>query len=319
MGAGSSASAGPGQYSLDDLLTHLSAEGVLTAAKVIATGEDMRLPLPLDYLQDKGAFEGAETPDAIIALDLEKFREAVQSKLIERAAEQAEAMEEKPADIYRYLTPLEARRGFPQALAALKANPKLARQPMPGSGRGSKWLPLHCVLLLGPKYPGWWWPLAEPLVKALCKAYPGACEQRVLEGSPHPCGQLPLELAVTKGWDARVVDVVQKTYPKAAETLDPVKVPGGILKKAFPPPGKGLPDQEFLNELGGPEVLSNAVHKSNRRDASYAIDATPARWRAPGGLSPLDSVSTVAFSSRKDLVKKYRVHSTHWLIFPQVQ
>ena len=37
MGAGSSASAGPGQYSLDDLLTHLSAEGVLTAAKVIAT------------------------------------------------------------------------------------------------------------------------------------------------------------------------------------------------------------------------------------------------------------------------------------------
>ena len=74
MGAGSSASAGPGQYSLDDLLTHLSAEGVLTAAKVIATGDDMRLPLPLDYLQDKGAFEGAETPDAIIALDLDKFR-----------------------------------------------------------------------------------------------------------------------------------------------------------------------------------------------------------------------------------------------------
>ena len=81
----------------------------------------------------------------------------------------------------------------------------------------------------------------------------------MLEGSPHPCGQLPLELAVTKGWDARVVDVVQKTYPKAAETLDPVKVPGGILKKAFPPPGKGLPDQEFLNELGGPEVLSNDI------------------------------------------------------------
>ena len=116
MGAGSSASAGPGQYSLDDLLTHLSAEGVLTAAKVIATGDDMRLPLPLDYLQDKGAFEGAETPDAIIALDLDKFREAVQSKLIERAAEQAEAMEEKPADIYRFLTPLEARRGFPRKL-----------------------------------------------------------------------------------------------------------------------------------------------------------------------------------------------------------
>ena len=45
------------------------------------------------------------------------------------------------------------------------------------------------------------------------------------------------------------------------------------------------------------------VHKSNSRSASpqppdhvlHAIDATPARWRAPGGLSPLDSVSTVAF------------------------
>ena len=106
MGAGSSASAGPGQYSLDDLLTHLSAEGVLTAAKVMATGDDMRLPLPLDYLQAQGAFSNAETPDAIIALDLDKFREAVQSKLIERAAEQAEAME-KPL-IYRFLTPLEA-------------------------------------------------------------------------------------------------------------------------------------------------------------------------------------------------------------------
>ena len=96
---------------------------------------------------------------------------------------------------------------------------------MPGSGRGSKWLPLHCVLLLGPKYPGWWWPLAEPLVKALCQAYPGACEQRVLEGSPHPCGQLPLELAVTKGWDARVVDVVQKTIPRLPKRWTPSRCP----------------------------------------------------------------------------------------------
>lgn len=243
---------------MDELLMHWSAEQTLTAAQVIATGEDMRLPLPLEYLQGKGAFE-AENVDCIIALDLDKFRDAVQAKLIERAAEQAEAFEEKPADIYKYLTPLEARRGFPQALAALKANPKLARQPMPGSGKGSKWLPLHCVLLLGPKYPGWWWPLAEPLVKALCKAYPGAAEQRVLEGSPFPCGQLPLELAVTKGWDARVVQQVHNAYPRASQTLDPVKVSGGITKKAFPAPGKGLPDQEFLNELGGPEVLTNEV------------------------------------------------------------
>ena len=68
------------------------------------------------------------------------------------------------------------------------------------------------------------------------------------------------------------------------------------------------------------------MHKSNCRDASpprlnhdlHAIDATPARWRAPGGLSPLHSVSAVAFSPWKDLVKNYRVRPTHWLIYAQV-
>ena len=56
-----------------------------------------------------------------------------------------------------------------------------------------------------------------------------------------------------------------------------------------------------------------AVHKSNCRRVStrlnhdlHAIDATPARWRAPGGLSPLDLVTTVAFSPW--------LHPTHWLI-----
>ena len=71
---------------------------------------------------------------------------------------------------------------------------------------------------------------------------------------------------------------------------------------------------------------TSPVHKSNCRDASpprlnhdlHAIDATPAQWRAPGGLSPLHSVSAVAFSPWKDLVKNYRVHPTHWLIYAQV-
>ena len=64
-----------------------------------------------------------------------------------------------------------------------------------------------------------------------------------------------------------------------------------------------------------------SVHKSNCRDASHdlhAIDATPTRWHAPGGISPLDSVSTAVFSPRKDLVKDYRVRPTHWLIYAQV-
>ena len=50
----------------------------------------------------------------------------------------------------------------------------------------------------------------------------------------------------------------------------------------------------------------------------YAIDATPARWRGDVGSSPLDGTSAATSSPRKDLVKNYRVHPTHWLISTQV-
>ena len=43
-----------------------------------------------------------------------------------------------------------------------------------------------------------------------------------------------------------------------------------------------------LGCLGADQCMKHDLH---------AIDATPARWRAPGGLSPLDSVSSVAFLS----------------------
>ena len=49
----------------------------------------------------------------------------------------------------------------------------------------------------------------------------------------------------------------------------------------------------------------------------HAIDATPARRREPV-WSPLVSANTAAFSPRNDLVKNYRVHPTHWLIYAQV-
>ena len=51
---------------------------------------------------------------------------------------------------------------------------------------------------------------------------------------------------------------------------------------------------------------------------SYAIDATPARWRGDVGSSPLDGASAAASSPRNDLVKSYRVHPTHCLISTQV-
>ena len=45
----------------------------------------------------------------------------------------------KPVDWYQFLTPVEARLGFPRGLAALRQNPLLAKQRMLGHGRGSPW------------------------------------------------------------------------------------------------------------------------------------------------------------------------------------
>ena len=56
----------------------------------------------------------------------------------------------------------------------------------------------------------------------------------------------------------------------------------------------------------------------NRRVYLHAIDATPARWRDAAGSSPLDRARAAAPSLRNDLVKKFRVHPTHWLISTQV-
>jgi hypothetical protein len=57
----------------------------------------------------------------------------------------------------------------------------------------------------------------------------------------------------------------------------------------------------------------------NHRVVLHAIDATPARWRDDAGSSPLDRARTAASSPRKELVKNYRVHPTHWLISTQVE
>ena len=64
--------------------------------------------------------------------------------------------------------------------------------------------------------------------------------------------------------------------------------------------------------------LSGAVHNSNRRGASHAIDATPAQWRGGVCVAPLDSGTKVAFSTRSDFAKKYRVRPTHCLISTQL-
>lgn len=241
MGNGASSAIGPSRYSLDELLVHWSDAGELTAGKLQDIGvEHFDVTLPIEALWKKGVCRrvGAGEGDAercpergdAVSVDMEAFRATVSRVLTKKGNELALA--EKPTDIYALITPLEARRGFPRALAALKANSKLAQQPMRGVGAGSPWLPLHCVLLLGPKFQGWWWPLGEPLVAALIAAHPRAAQHRVLEGAPHPFGLLPLELAATRGWDARVVTRVHAAYRAAASMLDPIRIPKAALAKS---------------------------------------------------------------------------------------
>ncbi|KAH8057749.1 hypothetical protein JL721_9677 [Aureococcus anophagefferens] len=132
---------------------------------------------------------------------------------------------------------------------------------MRGHGAGSSWLPLHCVLLLGPKFQGWWWPLAEPLVGALLQAHPRAAQQRVLEGVPFPFGHLPLELAVTRGWDARVVAKAEK------------KTAG---KGAKPPPASSAPEIALHEIKGGGTVATLAAAGWKKEDAPESIRGL--RW-----------------------------------------
>ena len=250
MGTGASSAVGPSGYSLDDLLKHWSETGALTAGKlcevaqahfdVAATPEQL---WKLKVIKLPGAAGGGASPAAggravlghgappsgprpraedVVVLELDAFHDYVMKIVVRKGNEVT--FVDKPCDLYSLISPLEARSGFPRALAAVRANPKLAGQPMRGHGSGSSWLPLHCLLLLGPKFQGWWWPLAEPLFQSLLSANPRAAQQRVLEGVPYPFGHLPLELAVTRGWDARVVTKVHGAYRAAASTLDPVSI-----------------------------------------------------------------------------------------------
>ncbi len=63
--------------------------------------------------------------------------------------------------------------------------------------------------------------------------------------------------------------------------------------------------QAASKTIGQLKTGISSVHKSNRRGGSaaaasglHAIDATPARWRGCACSSPLDGVSTAAFSPR---------------------
>ena len=154
--------------------------------------------------------EGGGGASADEARALEREVDAAKKEAEARAAAAAPARSKADeADVYHLLTPAEARRGFPRALAALARRPALAAQPMPGYGSGSAWLPLHCVLLVACKWRGWWWRLAEPLLADLLAKHPAAAAARVLEGVRWPLGQTPLELCCVRGWAREAVAMVQ--------------------------------------------------------------------------------------------------------------
>ena len=77
-------------------------------------------------------------------------------------------------------------------------------------------------------------------------------------------------------------------------------------------------DNVFVNVVICVEIKILRRVLLNHRVYRHAMDATPARWRGDTGSSPLDGARTAASSPRNDLVKNYRVHPTHWLIFTQV-
>ena len=284
MGSAASSAVGPSGYSLDDLLAHRSATGDLTAqalCDLARTHFDVAWS-PEDLAKHRVVQgKAAPAPGDAVVIDGDGFRDYVGKACVRKG--NAVSFPEKPGDIYSLISPLEARQGFPRALAALKANPKLAAQPMRGHGAGSSWLPLHCVLLLGPKFQGWWWPLAEPLVGALLQAHPRAAQQRVLEGVPFPFGHLPLELAVTRGWDARVVAKVHGAYRAAASTLDPIRLPKAALSKAAkaekktagkgakPPPASSAPEIALHEIKGGGTVATLAAAGWKKEDAPESI------------------------------------------------
>ncbi|KAJ1445798.1 hypothetical protein M885DRAFT_625853 [Pelagophyceae sp. CCMP2097] len=228
---------GPGPYAVEALLLHASREGTLTLEHLAETLRCQIVGVSADGLVDSGAAEFVDPKrtslQGRVRVDADKLYSVVATAVV-RAAKDVPHGRVDPTDIYAYLTPIEARQGFPLALAALARNPRLAQQVMPGEGqRGSPWLPLHTVIVLGAKWQ-FWRRLALPLVDALLTANPRAAQRRISEGVHYPLGQLPLEACVVRGWDAALVERVHRAWSPAATTLDPnlVKFPSSKKTKA---------------------------------------------------------------------------------------
>ena len=108
------------------------------------------------------------------------------------------------------------------------------------------------------------------------------------------------------------------TGSEALDTTIELLATPTIPPMARQPFSNALPDVVVLAVRG---LCGNQIYGAfvlNRRVDLHAIDATPARWRGDVGSSPLDGASAATSSPRNDLVKNFRMHPTHRLIFTQV-
>ena len=144
------------------------------------------------------------------------------------------------SEIVSFLGPKEASNGFQSALLALDANPAAALVPMPESD----WLPIHCILMMGniaatsesghakKAADKALMDTATPLLKKIIALKPECAAARVMPGVRYPNGQLPIFLALLRGWSFDVVKLILDAYPEGGTTLDPIaetkkgKLPG---------------------------------------------------------------------------------------------
>ena len=94
---------------------------------------------------------------------------------------------------------------------------------------------------------------AEPLVVRIVELFPECASKRIMEGVRFNMGNLPLELAISRGWPVGVVEAIIKAYPAGAKALDPEK-----KRKSFKPKDWKQPDS--IKGCRWPRKIAEDMH-----------------------------------------------------------
>lgn len=207
------------------------------------------------------------------------------SKFCVAEAKRKGVLVEVPLDtteIVSYLGPKEASTGFTSAMLALDANPDAALIPLPDSD----WLPIHCILMMGncSETAGSssskraadkaLMDTATPLLKKILDLKPECAARRVMPGVRYPNGQLPIFLALLRGWSLDVVSTLIACYPEGCTTLDPLTEP---KKNKQPPISKCRYARKIAEEVGAsPAILELlAIPKKKKKEIVWALPNAP--------------------------------------------